>query len=60
MPMTPDDLGLRILRYLKTAKTYDEWSKERAVMETIRLLTSDMGATQDFLYTVGVEVDLFE
>ena len=58
--MTGDDLGLRVLRYLKTAKDYNEWNKERAVMEAIRVLTSDIGATQDFLDTIGLGVSLYE
>jgi hypothetical protein len=48
-----------MVRYVKTHERWDELSKEDAVRETLLVLTGDIGAAQEFVSAVGLDVDLY-
>lgn len=45
--------------YIETHQDYDSLSKRDVVVEVIRLLVDDIGAAQQFLFVIGVNVDLY-
>jgi hypothetical protein len=48
-----------IYEYVKTHEFYGYWDKEDAIINTLSLLVSDIGAAQSFLYAIGVDLDLY-
>jgi hypothetical protein len=52
-------LAERVLAYLRTHSEWDKFDKERAIREAVDVLCNDIGAAQDFLVTIGVEIDLY-
>ena len=49
----------RIADYLEEHNRYEEFDKRTAAVEAVRILTDDIGAAQDFLRVIGVDVDLY-
>lgn len=55
-----EKLGDSMVKYLsEQAEDYPVWNAERAIRETVRLLTSDIGAAQSFIYAIGLDLDLY-
>lgn len=48
-----------IADYVETHAMYDEMTKREAVVAAVRVLTDDIGAAQNYLTAIGVQVDLF-
>lgn len=63
MSMTESDeraaLAEGIADYVETHAMYDEMTKREAVVAAVRVLTDDIGAAQNYLTAIGVQVDLF-
>ena len=49
----------RIADYVATHDRYEEMTKREVVLETVRLLTSDISAAQGLLDVIGVRHDLY-
>lgn len=50
----------RIADYVETSEGYEKMTKRDAVMSALRVLTNDIGAAQDFIYAIGLKVDLYD
>lgn len=55
-----EQLAEDIANYVETHARYADLTKREAVMEAVRVLTNDIGAAQQFVYAIGLEVDLYD
>ena len=53
-------LAEAIADYVETHARYADLSKREVVVEAVRVLTDDIGAAQQFVYAIGLEVDLYD
>jgi hypothetical protein len=49
-----------IADYVATNDRYEELDKRQAVIEAVMILGEDIGAAQDFLRIIGVDIDLYD
>lgn len=52
-------LAENIADYVETHSQYQLLSKREVAIATVRVLTDDIGAAQDFLKAIDVDVDLY-
>jgi hypothetical protein len=53
-------LTTSVADYVETHSDYASLSKREVAVETVRVLLDDIGAAQEFLNAIGVNVDLYE
>lgn len=58
--MSNDEFINGMIDYVKTSMSYESYDKEQAMREVLNVLFGDIGAAQNFLYALGVKVDLYE
>jgi hypothetical protein len=52
-------LAEEIANYVETHGRWDDLTKREAVIEAVLVLTEDIGAAQQFVQAIGVDVDLY-
>lgn len=57
---TKGDFVKKIADYVETHVKYDELTKRQAVESALYVLLNDIGAANDFLRVIGVDIDLYE
>lgn len=53
------ELAFSVAEYLNEYSDFDNMTKYQVAVAAVRLLTDDIGAAQDFLRAIGVNVDLY-
>lgn len=60
MRLTREKFVEEMLAYIKTHQNYENWTKDEAILTTLNVLVGDIGAAQNFVYAIGLDVDLYE
>ena len=49
-----------IADYVETHPDYEKWSKRDAAEAVAQVLVGDIGCAQEFIYTIGLDIDLYK
>jgi hypothetical protein len=53
------ELARGIADYVETHNLYESLTKREAIIAAVRVLTDDIGAAQEFVTAIGLDVDLY-